>query len=186
VTVLLKGRPHTHRHPGDAADRHRRARWMAYLGCAGALGYGGMKVIWALGGTLGMSNPARFHTVGNGLTRMHLTRMQQLFDNWGTQTLALIGILILLGLVYPWGQKAILRPLLRTLGWAGSLVGIVGVAGFIMTLLGTTPAQLPSGGNDWGSLDTGVYLFTYVCFTAIGVGFAGTAWLTRRSQLGRS
>ena len=33
-------------------------------------------------------------------------------------------MVILLGLVYPWGNAAILRPLLRTLAWVGSLIGV--------------------------------------------------------------
>ena len=61
MTVLLTRRPRAHQLPGNPADRQRHARWMAYLGCAGALGYGGMKVVWALGGTVGLSNPEHFH-----------------------------------------------------------------------------------------------------------------------------
>jgi len=39
--------------PGVRADRQRRARRMAYLGCAAALGYGVLKLVWSLGGTVG-------------------------------------------------------------------------------------------------------------------------------------
>jgi hypothetical protein len=159
------------------ADRQRLAKRAAYLGCPGSVGYGGMKVIWALGGTLGMSNPATFHAKENGLPLG-----QRLFDDWGTPILAGLGMVILLGLVYPSGNKPVLRPLLRALVWAGSLVGVVGVIGLILTLSGTSMVKLSSGGNDWGSLDTGVYVFTYLCFVAVGVGFAVTAWLTRRAN----
>jgi hypothetical protein len=69
---------------------------MAYLGCAGALGYGGMKVVWALGGTVGLSNPEHFHAIENGLSAPG-----RAFDHWGTPILAGLAIVILLGLSYP-------------------------------------------------------------------------------------
>jgi len=71
---------------------------MAYLGCAGALGYGVLKVIWALGGTVGLRYPDRFRLAPAGLTGM-----QRFFDYWGTPILAGLAVVILLGLVYPWG-----------------------------------------------------------------------------------
>jgi len=84
---------------------------------------------------------------------------------------------ILLGLVYPWGNKRILRPLLRTCAWAGSLLmggwGLIGLILSILYIAGNHVMGL-------GDLDPGTYLFTYICFTMLGVGFAGAAWLTRR------
>ena len=175
MSVVSTRRPPAHPPLGATADRQRQAKWMAYLGCAGALGYGGMKVIWALGGTIGMSNPERFHATENGLPLP-----QRLFDYWGTQSLAAFGVVILLGLVYPWGNVAILRALLRGLAWAGSLMSVLGVSGLVLTISGTSGTSLVGSSNDWGSLDTGTYLFTYVCFLVLGLGFGATAWLTRR------
>jgi hypothetical protein len=84
---------------------------------------------------------------------------------------------ILLGLVYPWGKLAILRPLLRTLAWAGSLVGVAGVAGLIVMVLYFAGDR----GNDrLGGIHSATYLFVYVCFLVPGVAFGLTAWLTRR------
>jgi hypothetical protein len=158
--------------PSVPTDRQRRARQMAYLGCAGALGYGGLKVIWALGGTVGLGDPARFHLAPEGITGFG-----RFFDYWGTPILAGLAVVILLGLVYPWGNVAILRPLLRTLAWAGSLLSVVGVAGLVVTIRdiadGISSDQL-------GGIHPGTFLFVYVCFLVLGVAFGVTAWLTRR------
>jgi hypothetical protein len=95
-----------------------------------------------------------------------------------------LGVVILLGLVYPWGKKRILRPLLRTLGWAGSLMAVVGVYGLILTILYYYAGD--HGALGLGDLHPGSYLFTYICFLKLGVGFAGTAWLTRRRPRGHA
>jgi len=50
-----------------------------------------------------------------------LTAAQRHFDYWGTQILAGLAVVILLGLVYPWGNVMIVRPLPRALAWALSL-----------------------------------------------------------------
>lgn len=175
MTVLLTRWSRTHRPPGTPADRQRHARWMAYLGCAGALGYGGMKVVWALGGTIGLRNPEHFHATENGLSAP-----ARFFDYWGTPILAGLAIVILLGLVYPWGDRPFLRPVLRTLGWAGSLMSVVGAVGLILTIR----YYAGDHGIDLGDLDPGTFLFTYICFLLLGVGFGAAAWLTRRRPKG--
>jgi hypothetical protein len=141
---------------------------MAFLGCAGALGYGVLKVVWALGGRVGVR--AQFRLAPGGLTAP-----QRFFDCWGTPMLA-VAVVILLGLVYPWGY-GILRPLLRILAWAGSLLGVVGVVGLILTI-GYYVGDV--GKNRLGDLDPGTFLFVYLCFLVLGVAFGVTAWLTRR------
>ena len=100
-----------------------------------------------------------------------------MFDQWGSQILAGLAIVILLGLIYPWGNRPILRRLLRILGWAGSLMAVVGVSGLTLTILYYAGDHSAMG---LGDLCAGTYVFTYICFTMLGVGFAGTAWLTRR------
>ena len=157
---------------GVPADRQRRARRMACLGCAAALGYGVLKLVWSLGGTVGLRDPERFRAAPQGLTGV-----QRFFDYWGTPILAGLAVVSLLGLVYPWGNVMILRPLLRTLAWAGSLVGVAGVAGLILTI------RYFAGdlGNDrLGGIHPAAYLFVYVCFLVLGLAFGVTAWLTRR------
>ena len=157
----------------DLADRQRHAKELAYLGCAGALGYGLMKVDWALGGNIGLRNPEHFHATDNSLTAAG-----RLFDQWGSQILAGLAIVILLGLVYPWGNRPILRPLLRTCAWAGSLLmGGWGLIGLILSILYIAGDHSAMG---LGDLQPGTYMFTYICFSMIGLGLGGAAWLTRQ------
>ena len=87
-------------------------------------------------------------------------------------------MVILLGLVYPWGNVVIVRPLLRALAWAGSLLAVAGVAGLILIIRyfagDLSSARLGEG------IHPATYLFVYVCFLVLGVAFGVTAWLTRR------
>jgi hypothetical protein len=145
---------------------------MAYLGCAGAVGYGGLKVIWALGGTVGLRYPKHFRLAPAGLPAA-----QRFFDYWGTPILAGLAVVILLGLVYPWGNVRIVRPLLRTLAWAGSLLAVVGAAGLIVTIR-YFAADLSH--DRTGGIHPGTFLFVYVCFLVLGLAFGVTARLTRR------
>lgn len=86
-------------------------------------------------------------------------------------------MVILLGLVYPWGNVIILRPLLRTLAWAGSLVAVAGVAGLILVIR-YFAGDL--GGDRLGAIQPAAYLFVYACFLVLGLAFGVTAWLTRQ------
>ena len=157
--------------PGTDGRRLRRARRTAYLGCAGALGYGVVKLVWALGFNVGLSDPDHYRTelaATTGFTRF--------FDDWGTPILAGLAVVVLLGLVYPWGNGVLRRPL-RILAWLGSLMCVVGVAGVILTI------QYFAGALDsdrLGDVSSGTYLFVYLCFTVLGMAFGATAWLTRR------
>jgi hypothetical protein len=82
--------------------------------------------------------------------------------------------------VYSWGNVRIVRPLLRALAWAGSLMAVVGVAGLIVTIrdfaVGLGPDRL-------GGIHPATFLFVYVCFLVLGVAFGVKAWLTRRDTL---
>ena len=127
MTSQLTQQPRAPGRLGVPADRLRRARWVAYLGCAAALGYGVLKLVWALGGTVGRTGPMPPPPAS-------ITGLGRLFDYWGTPILAGLAVVILLGLVYPWGNVKIVRPLLRALAWAGSLVAVAGVAGLILSI----------------------------------------------------
>jgi hypothetical protein len=158
--------------PGVPADRQRRARQIAYLGCAAALGYGMLKLISSLGGTIGLRDPKVLRA-----TLTASTGVPRFFDYWGTPVLAGLAVVVLLGLVYPWGEIAILRPLLRTLAWAGSLVAVPGVAGLILTI-----GYL---GNDrLGGIHPATFLFVYVCFLVLSLAFGVTAWLKALTTTG--
>jgi hypothetical protein len=172
MTVGLTRRPRAHRRPRVTADRQRRARRVAYLGCAAALGYGVLKLAWSLGGTVGLRDP---EVLRHSL--MATTGVTRFFDYWGTPILAGLAVVILLGLVYPWGNVIIVRPLLRALAWAGSLLAVAGVAGLIWTI------RYFAGGlssDRLGGIHPVTFLFVYTCFLLLGVAFGLTAWLTRR------
>lgn len=158
--------------PSARADGQRRARRVAYLGCAAALGYGMLKLVWSLGGTVGLSDPERFRVAPEGITGMG-----RFFDYWGTPILAGVAVVILLGLVYPWGNVAVVRPLLRVLAWAGSLLALAGVGEFVQTI------RYYAGdlSKAWlGGIQPATFLFVGVCFLVLGLAFGVTAWLTRR------
>jgi len=157
---------------GVPADRQRRARRIAYLGCAAVLGYGVLKAVWSLGGTVGLRDPEQFRPAPQGVTGM-----ARFFDYWGTPILAGLAVVILLGLVYPWGNGRILRPLLRALAWAGSLVGVAGAAGLVVTI-GYFVGDLSN--DRLGAIHPATFLFVYASFLVLGLAFGVTAWLTRR------
>ena len=164
--------------PGIPADRQRHARRVAYLGCAAALGYGVLKLVWSLGGTIGLGHHERLHVAPAGVTGLG-----RLFDYWGTPILAGLAVVILLGLVYPWGNTPIVRPLLRALAWAGTLVIVAGVGGLILMIRYYAGDLSPDRLVDQAghvAIQPATFVFVYICFLVLGVAFGVTAWLTRR------
>jgi hypothetical protein len=155
--------------PGGRVDRQRRARPIAYLGCAAALGYGTLKLVWSLGGTVGRNGQMQIPA--------GLTAAQRFFDYWATPILAGLAVVILLGLVSPWGNMPVVRPLLRALAWAGTLVGVWGVAGLIL-IIRYFAGDLSN--DRLGGIYPATGLFVYACFLVLGLSFGVTAWLTRR------
>ena len=175
MTATKQAAPHR---PGARADRQRCARRVAYLGCAAALGYGVLKLVWSLGGTIGLRHPERLRVAPQGVTGVG-----RLFDYWGTPILAGLAVVILLGLVYPWGNVRIVQPLLRALAWAGSLLTVVGVAGLILMIRYFVGDLNPDRLVDQAghvAIHPATFVFVYVCFLVLGLAFGVTAWLTRR------
>jgi hypothetical protein len=167
MTAIKQASP---QRPSVQADRRRHARRVAYLGCAAALGYGVLKLVWSLDGTVGRNGrmpppPASIPGLG------------RLFDYWGTPILAGLAVVILLGVVFPWGSVPIVRPLLRVLAWAESLLAVAGVGEFVQTiryLVGNLREH-------WlGGIYPATFLFVGACFLVLGLAFRVTAWLTRR------
>lgn len=71
-----------------------------------------------------------------------------------------------------------MRPLPRILAWAGSLIAMSGLIGLILSMLYIAGDHAIGVGD----LDPCTCVSTYICFTMLGVGFAGTAWLTRQPR----
>lgn len=156
------------------ADRLRLSRLAASVGCVAALGYGGMKVVWALGGTVGIRDPALY-----AAPDQTLGLAGRWFDDWGTPGLAGLGVIVLLGLVQPWGQAVVLRPVLRIAAWAGSLLAVVGALGLAL-MVGYSLGALSE--DRLGALEPGTFVFVYSCFLLLGLSFGVTAWLTRQER----
>lgn len=163
------------------------AKWTAAAGCLGALGYGGLKAIWAFGATLGMDDPAQLHPAGESIAMWVVA-------NVVTVALAALAAAILLALVMPWGAM-VPRRILRTFGWLGTIMVIPGAAGLAEILDYIAGTHLFRG-TTTGGIDPLAFVFVYLCFLAMGLGFAATSYLTRhegthgspqrRDQAGRS
>lgn len=151
----------------------RWARWTAAAGCLGALGYGGLKAIWALGGTIGVDDPAKLRAAGT-------SDSMWLVENLGTVALAALASLILLALVLPMGA-VVPRPILRTLGWLGTVMVVPGAVGLVEIVAYVTGVH-GFGSVSLGGVSAGTYVFVYVCFLTLGLAFAATTFLTRRRR----
>jgi hypothetical protein len=149
----------------------KQAVTAAYLGCAATAGYAVLKVAWALGSTLGVSDKAVFEEfldrLGGPLVAL-----------WATVLLALLAGAILLSLVQPWGLRVPrrLRASLAWLAWLGAIMAPLG----LMRLGQTIAAAI--AGDPFPMLTPAIYISVYVCFTVLGLTFAITAWRTRNPQ----
>lgn len=156
----------------EGAITSRPMRWAKLAvtaGCLGALGYGGLKALWAMGATVGIENPLQLRPAGTSTGQWAL-------ENLATTGLAVLAALILLGLVQP-GLIGVPRLILRSLGWLGTIMvipGAVGLAEILDYVAGTQlfpPAEL-------GGVSPATYVFVYACFLTLGLAFAATSFLT--------
>lgn len=147
----------------------RWARMAAAAGCVGALGYGGLKALWALGVTVGIDKPAHLRPAGTSTGEWAL-------ENLATTGLAALAALILLGLVQP-RITAVPALILRTLGWLGTIMVVPGVAGLALILDYMAGTHLFPPTN-LGGVSPVTYVFVYACFLTLGLAFAATSLLT--------
>lgn len=148
------------------------SRAAAYAGVAGALGYAALKVHWALGGTLGVSDPAPWDAPAPGSPWEALSGhgLLRFLAFEGTAILAVAAALLLLALVEPWG-RALPRRALRGLAWLGfALMGCAVLAG-AGGMLGDALGLLPPDPDRY----TAVSWFVFACFLALAAGFGATA-----------
>jgi hypothetical protein len=154
--------------------QHASATRFALAGCLAAAGYGTLKAVWALDGTIGLRDPSVLRE-----TARSVTATQHVIAYWGTVALAALAAGILLALVRPWGRRVPRRPL-RVLAALGALLAVPGAAGFVLSVANI--AGLHHVGEDrLGGLYPGTFVFVYGCFFLLGVAFAATVWLTRGS-----
>ena len=156
----------------EGAISSRRLRWAkvtAAAGCLGALGYGGLKALWAMGATVGIDNPVQLRPAGTSAGLWAL-------ENLTTTGLAALGALILVGLVQP-GVTGVARLIVRSFGWLGTIMVIPGAAGLAETVDYVDGTHLFPG-VELGGVSPATYVFVYVCFLTLGLAFAATSSLT--------
>lgn len=133
----------------------RFARNAGYLSCIPALFYGGLKVYWSAGGSLGYINREAALATG------HVGQ----FDF--TAILAALAVVLALALIQPWGEKlprwlvlfiAFVACTLLTIG------GIVGLATVLFQIGNST--YLPTA---MGGLIFPIFIIIYTCFLFWGI-----------------
>lgn len=149
------------------------AKWTAAVGCLGALGYGGLKAFWAFGATFGVDHPEQLHPAGESIGMW-------VGANLVTVALAALAAAILLALVMPWGAM-VPRRILRTFGWLGTIMVIPGAGGLAEILDYIAGTHLFRGTT--GGIAPITFVFVYLCFLAMGLGFAATSYLTRHEAV---
>jgi len=140
--------------------------WAGYAAFAWGLVFGGISFYWALGGILGSD------TVGSSVEQMATANGHAAL--WITGFMKVLGAVLALALVQPWGWR-LPRPLLLVLGWGAAAVltlyGGVNVAGEALTASGL----IRPGTVDWKSLLWHLYVWD-MSFLVWGVLFGLAAW----------
>lgn len=159
----------------------QQARWAAYLAAVWAFAFAAVSFYWAAGGTLGLS------TLGVRIEQLARARdpLAVWIGGWVVGVLKVIGGLIALALVQPWGRW-VPRRLLRWFVW-GAGIGMIlyGAASFVQHGLMITGAiNLPAGLGRTGARG---HLFLWdPWWTLGGVLFVLSAWWTSRQPAQRS
>ena len=146
----------------------------ALVGCAALAVYAVLKAIWAVGGEVGVRDPAQWREMLAGLTR------GQLFGAfWGTVLLDIAGAVLLLALAVVQPGPALLVRAVRLLGWlAGAALTLAGGAGLAVSV-GPAAGWWPSAPGDPGPLADWVFILVYGAFLVVGLPFLATAALRR-------
>lgn len=131
------------------------ARNAGYFSCIPALFYGGLKVYWSAGGSLGYIN--REVALATG----HVGQLDY------TAILAALAVVLALALVQPWGEKLPRWLVLFVAFGACALLtigGIVGLATVLFQIMSSTHLPFAVGG-----LLFPIFIVTYVCFLFWGI-----------------
>ena len=156
----------------------RRAVISAIVGSVALAVYAALKVVWALGGQLGVRDPSEWRRMLDSLTS------PEVFGAfWGTVLLDACGAALLLVLAWPhpgWRQRW--RSILRGLGWlAGAGLTLVGTAGLLVSL-GPLTGLWAEAPGDAGPLADWVFLVVYGAFWVVGLAFLTTTASTRSAS----
>lgn len=148
----------------------------ALIGCAALAVYAALKAVWAMGGEVGVRDPAQWQEMLGSLTRW------QLFGAfWGTVLLDAAGVALLIALAWQPSRLAASSAIrvLRALGWlAGTGLTLGGLAGLAVSV-GPATGLWRAALGDPGPLADWVFIVVYGAFLAAGLAFLATATLTR-------
>lgn len=155
----------------------RWVRRLAYAGTVAFLPYAAMKTTWAVGGTFaGLSGAQLTRDFARGGASGLVLRL----ESWGidvTALLAVLGLVLLFGLVRPWGQ-ALPRWLLLTPACVGAAtLAPYGVAGVVYCGLGTAGVVAVPRGQFPSPSDALLVCWCGLgAFAVFGVALAAAAW----------
>jgi hypothetical protein len=145
------------------------ARRAGYLAVVFGLGH----FAWAAGIPVLGATRASFDTIGQG-------GAAHLVTETAVGLLAVLGAVVALALVQPWGVTVSRRPL-RLVAWAGTAVAVVaggyGITGPVLQLLAAVGRYSFPVGHE--ATAPGWWVFWYALFAAVGIAFTVTLWLTR-------
>ncbi len=111
------------RHPlGNRLDRHPvvtpqwPTAWAAYAACVVGVVFGIISFYWGSGGTLGLD------TIGGKIEQMARAHDTAIFVAvWAAGVLKVVGAVLALALIRPWGRRLARRPVV-ILGWLAAIV----------------------------------------------------------------
>lgn len=121
------------------ASAFRSATWAGYAACVWALVFAAISFYWAAGGTAGSD------TIGPAITNM-ARDPAFIAVLWGTGALKVLGGLLALALVRPWG-RILPRWALLTAAWGGGiLMALYGAASWVQEgLMVAGVIRIPAG-----------------------------------------
>jgi hypothetical protein len=130
--------------PEDPARSMARTSWAAYGACALAFAYAGVSLYWALGGTGGLNTVGGFaERAARSPGRAALTLI------WATVVVKVLGGLLALSLVRPWGASVPRRLVLLAGTAASALLIMYGGVLVIAAVLVETGVVRPGTPIDW-------------------------------------
>ncbi len=144
--------------------------WAGYVAFVWGFAFAGISFYWAAGGTLGID------TIGASIERMGRAHERTvLIGVWATGFLKVLGALLALALVRPWGIR-LPRRLIAVLGWgAAVLLTLYGGIWVVVEALVASGALKPAEPVDWKPLLWHLYLWD-MSFLIWGLLFALAAW----------
>jgi hypothetical protein len=150
-------------------ERAAQLVWAGYVAFAWGVLFAGISFYWAAGGTLGAD------TVGGSIELLGRARDPVLIAAlWIAGFLKVLGALLALALVQPWGRR-LPRPLVLLLGWGAAVIltlyGGINVVGEALTASGLVRPRTV----DWKPLLWHLYVWD-MSFLVWGILFVLATW----------